>query len=96
MATETVQLNMRVPSGMLRVLDELAAEAGRSRTRYIGQLLKDAQLRRDIERDIVERRTSGPSEIDKHIGEAGEEFLGDYYGEKERAAAAAERATGAA
>ena len=71
MATPTVQLNLRVPPGMIAVLDELAAEAGQSRTRYITQLVRNAQVRRDIERDVEWYRVNEPSALVTQVAKQG-------------------------
>lgn len=71
MATPTVQLNLRVLPGMIIVLDELAAEAGQSRTRYIAQLVKNAQIRRDIERDVEWYHGNEPTELAMQVARQG-------------------------
>lgn len=79
MATPTVQLNLRVPPGLIAVLDELATEAGQSRTRYIAQLVKNAQVRRDIELDVAWYRGKEPTEFAAQVARQGESSpLGVY------------------
>ena len=75
MATPTVQIDFRVPPGMLAVLDDLCAEAGQSRTRRIAQLVKNAQVRRDIERDDDWYRRNGPTRLATAVARQGARSL---------------------
>ena len=68
---EIVQLNVRVPAGMVRVLDELAADAHLSRAHYLARLVKQAQVDRDDAHDAQVYRDRGETALGRYLAENG-------------------------
>jgi len=60
---------------VVAVLDELCGEAGQSWTRFIAQLVTNAQIRRDIERDAEWYRQNGPTELAQAVARHGTQSL---------------------
>lgn len=76
MATqELTQLNVRVPDGMVRVLDALADDAHMSRAHYLALLVKQAQVSSDLVHDAEVLSRHGRTKLNRNIGDHGMQML---------------------
>lgn len=66
---EIVQLNVRVPVGMVRVLDQLAEEEHLSRAHYLARLVKEAQAAHEARHDGEIYRVSGQTKLGRSVTE---------------------------
>ena len=66
---ELTQLNVRVPVGMITVLDTLAEQAHVTRAQYLAQLVKRAQVENDTLRDAQTIREHGQTKLARRVAE---------------------------
>lgn len=77
---EIVQLNVRVPAGMVRVLDELAADAELTRAHYLARLVKAAQVERADRHDGEVYRIYGETKAGSEAAASGPVLLAEARG----------------
>ncbi len=68
-------MNVRVPDGMVRVLDALADEAHMTRAHYLALLVKQAQVSSDVAHDAKTLSRHGRTKLNRNIGDHAMQML---------------------